>query len=51
MLLLMLDDDAPLFPLVVPWDPCPLIPVMRAYAKHAQMEQEGDSVASPFWRK
>lgn len=22
MLLLMLDDDAPLFPLVVPWDPC-----------------------------
>ena len=23
MLLLMLDDDAPLFPLVAPWDPCP----------------------------
>ena len=29
----------------------PLIPVMRAYNKHAQMEQEGDFVAPPFWRK
>lgn len=48
MLLLTVNEDAPLFPLVVPWDPCPLIPVMSAYDKHAQMEQEGDFCCPSF---